>query len=555
MESSLNVIHDLFTKYKDDPYMIERMNQYICSRLPKIFESFQSQRLSNKSYEEQMQLEQDTFIHNFLKKAQYYYISASEKFVVYDGISYSIISEDDILQDVLSSISKNRALIPWKKSTKVHIMAKIKGSSLLKTIPNSETIQTVLDLLYPAIFSKKTEAKYFLTVIGDALLKNHMDIIHFIDAKSKSFLRELNNLCQIYLGTNVTGTFKHKYYEHDYNLSRLMRISDGVSNENIWRPIIGSYFLDIICVAAHYSIRFSSSDEYISEASNDCILSQYVFYLRDHEGPHKVVSNFLSLYVEKKEGHTISWKNMLFLWKHFLVKHELPAIIFQNNLKQMLVQLCVSKITPSPPVYNSFANFMSDNEQRPPNSLLEIIKNVEYDESSDSFIGLSSKYMPAIQSFLQFWSDTMVISESESDLELGEIVMLFKRFCIQSRIVTNTMSESQMVEMITYYYPDIVVEDSKYIHGVMCRSWNKKEDIEDSLEALRTFESDNKTYISHISFYEAYQFYCKHQRLTQPTGMIVSKNYFEKYLVDNLGEYIIDDAMISSYWISPLEIS
>jgi hypothetical protein len=531
--------------------MTERMNQYICGRLPKLFESFQTQRLSNKSYEEQMQREQETFIHSFLKKAQYYYAAASEKFFVYDGVSYSVVSEDDILQNVLSSISKNRALIPWKKSTKVHIMAKIKASSLLKAIPNSETIQSVLDLLYPAIFSKKTEAKYFLTVIGDALFKKSTDLIHFVNAKAKSFLRELNNLCQIYLGANVTNTFKHKYHEHDYTLSRLLRISDGTGNENIWRPIIGSYFLDMICVAAHYSIRFSSSDEYISEASNDDALSQYVFYLRDHQTPQKVVSDFLSLYVERKEGQTISWKNMLFLWKHFLTKHELPAIIFQNNLKQMLVQLCISKMAPSPPVCNSFAAYMADHEQRAPNSLLDIIKNVEYDESADAFIGLSSKYMPAIQSFLQFWSDTMILSDSEYDLELGELVVLFKRFCFQSGIVTNTMSELQLLEMVTYYYPDIVVEDRKYIHGVLCRSWNKKEDIEDALEALRTYEYENNAYVSHITFYEAYQFYCKHQRMTEPAGLIVSKNYFEKYLVDNLAEYIIDDAMISCDWISP----
>jgi len=549
MDSSIDVIRNLFSQYSDDPYMLDRMNQYICGRLPKLFESFKSQRITNKSYEEQMQGLQDTFINEFLKKVQYYYVQASEKFFLYNGASYSVVSEDDILHDVLSSISKNRKLLPWKKSTKVHIMAKIKGSSLLKSIPNSETIQSVLDLLYPAMFSKKTEAKYFLAIIGDALFKKNTDLIHFIDPKAKSFLRELNNLCQIYLGASVTGTFKHKYYEHEYNSSRLMPITNGVSSDHIWRPILGSYFLDIVCVAAHYSIRFSSSDEYISEASNDDSLMQYVFYLRDRETPQKVVSEFLSLYVEKKENQTISWKNMLFLWKHFLDKHELPSIIFQNNLKQMLVQLCVSKITPSPPVRASFAEFMGD--QKIPCSLLDIIKNVEYDESADMFVGLSSKYMPAIQSFLQFWTDSMVISDSESDLELGELMSLFKRFCIRSGIVTNTMSESQFLEMIVYYYPDVVVEDRKYIHGILCTSWNKREDIEDSLEALRTYEFDgNVLNVSHISFYEAYQFYCKHQRTIEPAGMIVSKNYFEKYLTDNLAEYIIDDAMISSYWLS-----
>jgi hypothetical protein len=261
--------------------------------------------------------------------------------------------------------------------------------------------------------------------------------------------------------------------------------------------------------------------------------------LKDHETPEKVVSDFLSLYVEKKDGQTISWKNMLFLWKHFLAKHELPAIIFQQNLKQMLVQLCISKITPSPPLRNSF---MTDHTIF--NSLKESIKDIEYDESTDTFVGLSSKYMPAIQTFLQFWSDSMILSDSESDLELGELVSLFKRFCIQEGIVTNTMSESQMLEMVSYYYPDIVIEDHKYIQGVLCKAWDKKRDIEDSLEEMRNNEIGGS--LSNISFYEAYEFYCKHQR---SNGLIASKNYFEKYLLENLEEFIVDDAMISSDWI------
>lgn len=539
MDASISIIRELFSKYTDDDYMKDRMSQYIVGRLPKVFESFHNQRLSNKSYEEQMQSTQETFIQSFLKKSIYYYVNASEKFFIYNGIEYNLISEDDILHDVLTSISKNRILLPWKKSTKVHIMAKIKSSSLLKSIPNSETIQNVLDLLYPSIFSKKTEAKYFLSVIGDALFKKNTEYIHFIDTKSKSFLRELNNLCQMYLGANVTGTFKHKYYEHSYILSRLLRVADGITNENIWRPMLATHFLDIICVAAHYSIRFSCSDQYVLEASNDDALSNYVFYLKDHETPNKVVSDFLSLYVEKKEGQTISWKNMLFLWKHFLVKHELPAIIFQQNLKQMLIQMCLSKITSSPPLRNSFMI-----ESKILGSLQEYIKDIEYDESTDVFVGLSSKYMPAIQTFLQFWSDSMSLSESESDLELGELVSLFKRFCIQAGIVTNTMSESQMLDMVSYYYPDIVIEDHKYIHGVICNVWDKKTDIEESLEQLRTNSMNGS--ISNISFYEAYEFYCKHQRTN---GMIASKNYFEKYLLENLEEYIVDDAMISSDWI------
>jgi len=537
MESSISVIKDLFSKYSNDEYMKDRIQQYISNRLPKIFESFYKQRMTNKYYEEQMHDVQDSFIQGFLKTNLYYYIPTTEKFFYYDRVHYKPIYEDDILHHVLTSISKNRSLLAWKKSTKVHIMAKIKCSNLLNSIPNSETIQHVLDLLYPAIFSKKTEAKYFLTIIGDGLFKKETQLIHFIDPKAKAFLRELNNVSQIYLGANVISTFKHKYYEHSYIHSRLCRVSDGIGSENIWRPIIENHFLDIMCVASHYSIRFSSSDNYIIEASNDDTLMEYVFYLRNHERPEKVVAEFLSLYVEKRDGQSISWKNMLFLWKHFLDKYELPAIIFQQNLKHMLIQLCNSKIAPSPPVHTSFMEMMND-------SIQNILKNIDYDEVTDSFIGLNSKYMPAIHSFLQFWSESMVISDTEYDLELSEILTLFKRYCIKNGIVTNTMNETHILEMINYYYPEIVTEDKKYVHGISCISWNKSHDIKNTLEVLQTYDMNE----SPISFYEAYEFYCKYYRSHDQNGMIVSKQYFEKYLINNLEEFIIDDALISSDW-------
>jgi hypothetical protein len=47
----------------------------------------------------------------------------------------------------------------WKHKTKISVLKKIKENSLQKTIPESETIQMVLDSLYPSFFSSKTEAK------------------------------------------------------------------------------------------------------------------------------------------------------------------------------------------------------------------------------------------------------------------------------------------------------------------------------------------------------------------------------------------------------------
>jgi hypothetical protein len=54
---------------------------------------------------------------------------------------------------------------------------------------------------------------------------------------------------------------------------------------------------------------------------------------------------------------------------------------------------------------------------------------------------------------------------------------------------------------------------------------------------------------SNISFYEAYEYYCKKQKTENMKSLIVSKHYFEKYIFENLTNYIIDDAFITVDWL------
>lgn len=516
---SYEMFQTLFEKYKNDQYMMSRIHQYICVRLPKIFESFNTTHITNQTYEQEMQVIQDTFIQNFLNNNKYFYVPLSEKFFVYYNEHYMIISEDDILHNVLTSISKNRQLISWKKSTKINIMCKIKNNLLVKSIPNSETIQHVIDLLYPTIFQTKTEAKYFLTIVGDAIFKKNTDLFHFIISKSKGFLQELNAYSQIYLGVNILNTFKYKYYDHEYIQSRLVNISENIKFEHVWKPIICQYFIDIICVASHYSIRFNSSDEYILSSNNDDVLTQYTFYLKD-KTPELIVNSFLNEYIkvipvsDTSQGSQISWKNMLYLWKHFLGKHKLPFIIFQQNLKQLVIA--------------KYSNI--------------------YNENMDSFIGIYSNYMPSIQLFLQFWNSTMSVCENEYDLEIEEIISIFKRWSKINNISINHITELQVLDLINYYYPETEIEDNKYINKIQCVIWNKKNEIQNALDIMRN-DINNSGCLSNISFYETYEYYCKKQKTTDIHSMIVSKQYFEKYILENLREYIIDNSFISSEWL------
>lgn len=499
LSESFEIIGELFEKYKDEPYMIQRMNQYICNRLPKIFDSFKNNYDINQIHEEEMQINQELFIQNFFNDNTYLYHSSTGAFFYYDNTHYKYYSEDDILHHVLSSISKNRQLISWKKSTKIQMMAKIKQNHLLKSIPNSETIQFVLELLMP-FFKSKSETKYFLTILGDTVLKKQHGLFHFINSKAKPFLRELDRHSQQTLGIHTTTTFKCKYYDHEYNNCRFINIQENIVIDNLWLPFLNEYFIDIICVAAHYSIRYKNSDCFILSINNEIALNEYTFFLKE-KTPNDIVQQFITEYIQilpetnlrPIEIGTITWKNMFYLWKHFLDQHQLPTIIFQQNLKQLLLEK------------------LSGN----------------YDTNSDTFHKVYSMYIPSIQYYLQFWNETITSGNCEDTYEIDELLMLYKKW---NPIISN-INEMQLLDLITYFYPNTDIAESKYISSIQCSLWDKTIDIRKAIEKYNTVSEK-------ASVYQVYEYYCKIQRGGDNPDLIVSKQYFEKFVHSHLSEYI-----------------
>jgi hypothetical protein len=538
--------------------MYERTHQYICNQLPTILENIRQIHEKNVLRIEEMTIEQDNFISNFLSNNQYFYISSTEKFFFYDGLHYKIISEDDILHHVLTSITRDRNLMSWKQLTKKYIMKRIKEHSLLKSIPESDTIQNILHELLSNIFTHKNEAKYFLTILGDNIFKKNTDIIHIIDPKAKPFIRELNNICQFLIGSNLASSFKYKYHDnHDYSNCRLVKINTNIKNECVWVSLINNYMLDLICVACHYSIRFNNSDDYVNNYSSHHLFTQNVFYLKDIQ-PIDMVNKFIDEYLQITSSSTnaknilsnqlftnketdkdkgslvratqITWKNMQYLWKKFLDSKELPNIMFLQTLKNLLLERL----------------------------------NDYYDENMDSFIGICSEHLPSIQQFIQFWSETISIDDNEIDFEIDEIIIIFKQWCETKREISTTLNDKQILDLISYYYPDIEIEKDKYICKIKCSLWDKQIDIQVALDNLKDTmrlkyynEYNNVSNYErvtspidgrNISIYDAYNYYCRFFS-TINGKLIVSKSYFEKYIMEILCEYIIDSKYISSDWI------
>jgi hypothetical protein len=539
-------IDELFSKYSSDTYMFSKLHHHIINNLPNLLENIRHNRDERMLRIENMTIDQDNFIEYYLNTNRFFYISTTEKFFYYDGMHYMVYKEDDILYNVLSNITKDNNLMSWKQRTKVHIMKRIKENSLLKSIPESYTIQSVLDLLYPTFFPSKVEAKYFLTILGDNILKKNNNLIHYIHHKSKQFIRELNLICQSVTGINLYQTFKYKYHEqHNYNDCRLLNINDTVKSENIWSSILHNSALDMICVACHYSNRYKNSDNVILNNTNDLDLINKVFYLKNNS-PEIMIENFVSEYLQISVNHSktvwgsqhnpssqikssqIIWKNMQYLWKHFLESKNLPTIMFQQTLKGFLI---------------------------------EKLKD-HYNGELDSFIGIFSKQLPDIQKFLNFWSETIIHDENEMDFEIEEMIFLFRKWCENKKESISNLNDKQILDLISYYYPDIEIEKDKFISKIRCSLWDKQMDIQMALESMKE-HIISKLYresgcveqyerptspILNISIYDAYEYYCKYYT-SMPDKQNVNKSYFEKYIFENLSEYIIDSNFINSDWI------
>ena len=552
------IIHGLYEKYRNDPYMLSKTRHLLCNQLSNMLDNISKTHEANEVRFEVMSIEKDAFVETFLNNNnKYLYNSSTETFFLYDGLHYQNIVEDDLLYTILSTISEGRQLMSWKQRTRMNIMKRIKETPILKSVPESDTIQFVLDLLYPAFFASKTEAKYFLCILGDSILKKDTNLIHFIKPISKNFIQCLNEQSNQYIGANLNNSFKYKYHEHEYVSCRMVLVNDSIKNDTLWKHLLQSHALNIICVASHYSTRYVNSDEFIIKYNNDLELYNKIFYLQ--ERTHlDMVKQFVSAYlqlprsrsgsgelsnmssigdVSAGEMHTMSWKNMHFLWKHYLVSLKLPAIMFQQTLKQLLT---------------------------------DHLKEY-YFQDGDLFKGIFSKYLPSIQQFMQFFDETIVEDGMETDFEIDELLWVFKFWLTKKGDAGSQLSDYQILDIIRYYYPNIMVDQDKFIHHIRCTLWDKPMDIQiaiddmrntlhsQNLVALTMFQNDITPAIPNTSIYDMYSHYCKYYNslyaetlvvqndLIRP-GFIVSKSYFDKYIMDHYAEYLVDVNMLSYRW-------
>lgn len=520
------LINELNNKYKDNLYMLQRLETHLIN-LPNTLEQ------ENKKYDErvsrfnELTLEQDNFYKVFLSKHQYFYMPYNSIYYEYDGKTYKIIKDDDIHYQLLSTITDEGKLIQWKHKTKQNIIKKIKERTLFKSTPETYTIQNVLGFLQ-TVFQSKTEAKYFLTVIGDCILKKNNDnLLYFVSSNLKKIMTLIDSIVYVTTGNSIINNFITKYHDsHKLILYRLIKTNETTNSlsTDIVKEVLNNIGIDLFCVATHYSERYGNANNYLN-TKVETEIKNYILYFF-HNSLQSIVEEFMEQCIVKTvvSESNITWKNMHYIWKLYLSSLNIPNIIYSQQLQEVLM----TKLTH---------------------------KN---DSSNVIFTNVTSKYLPNVSSFLSFWDKHITITNDpnvDDEYEIDELMTLYKNYDKKVCHLTDT----NMIKMICHYYsPQVEVIDNKYVTNIKCNLWSKNEDVNEFLQAYKmNFVSINSNSVNSdiiVSFDDLYQLYKNYVNaksvVEQNINLIVSKQFFEKYLTNQLQEFIKFEKFVSSEWLT-----
>ena len=506
-QEAVNKIENLFNNYQDEKIQ-ETILKYINKELPERIKLV----LDREARKQLLETNAESYINEFLINSEnkYAYIPRTEIFINYDGKNFKIENESNILYNILAGISKKRDLEPWKHKIKNTIIKKVRDTNFFSVIPESNTIQQILQFFTKTLFPNKDISKYFLTIIGDNILKKQTNIIHLADNCSKSLLYDLEYyICDYFKNIyHCIGSFKFSPNNYDSNICRIVTFAPLVEKKDIWYNFVKTNFLNIISVSVYYSNRYNNSENFINLIQSATIVNK-INFLKDNTSNEIVINFIKDINIINVDNSDISLKEMQYLWKIFLNKNEFPYIIFLSTAMKELKQ--------------------------------------KFEFKNNRFLNIKSSHLENIKVLNTFWGDFMVKEDNE-ELEVSELCDLYNGWI---QFNNNTLLPNFLIDedfFINYIsnFCDIEIK-GKVIENFKCILWEKKNETEAIIEDLKLkYKYNENFYESSIdSLYSDYCNTCKNEY----NYRIVSKNWFTKYINQVIPEkYINKNRILNAYW-------
>lgn len=441
-------------------------------------------------------------INNITKEFVYsniiFYNKTSKIYFNYSNSNYLLLNEDNMLHNILYFITnfkdyRNNIDMSLKNLTKYSILRTIKANSIYDTIPDTETIQSILNVLVPTIFETKIYAKIFLITIGNIVLKkhqintndedNHKHII-FMRSNIKPFLNELNKYISMYFGNNnVFNTYKFKYTQDHESYYKWLIPCKSICYDMF--NFKEQFCVNLICVSIYYSNRYKNVEDYLNSIIGIDITNVYetIFYYMKHN-KKKTIKLFEHNYLIKKSNGFLDEKELIFLWKQHVQKNDLFVHIF-TSYQDFLVTI--------------FDYYNQEYKEDINNNILKHVYSMD---------------IPNVQLFRSFWDENFIYCEDEYYFEISEILHLFHENCKTKKTILN---EEIIYMIIQVYYQEFTIINKKSIHNLSCKLWNKKKEIDDFILNNSLNVKDN--------IHMLYKKYSVNEKKLK-----ISKKYFTNYI-------------------------
>jgi hypothetical protein len=427
----MNIIDELREKYATHEFMKQKLENYI-QHLPVLMKTIEEDYHKKQTIKKEMNQQKEDFIEEFLSTYYFFYIQQTELFVEHLE-TYSIISEDYIVH--LIGTKLDRPLIPYKAKIIQSILKKIKENLFIHVSDEYIANQIIQTLPFPHDLSI-----YFLTILGDIILNKHTNLVYYMDASYKPFLKDLNQSIYVILNKSF-DVFKHKYYDHKYYLCRVL--TGKCINYEL--PNI----LNLIVSAVFMSTKYENSDGFLLQ--NQAYTNEITILRRNT--PDTLIQLFLENMIKKEEGTTIPYKDVYFLWQSFLRKQYLPFVISQQNLKLSLIQLGIC--------------------------------------DGDICLNMTALTQTNLLKFKHFW-EKYFIPDEDDFYELYEIVDLCKDKTVSIEIIKEVLS----------LYPTTI--ENNCVLNIKCSLWNKTNDIDNAIEVFKHHDSYSTNLPEMYAFYTEY---------------------------------------------------
>ena len=509
-------INKVLQEYKNDEYLITKISTYI-SNLENHILSLKKEKEQRDDRKNTLSLYKNVFMEHFLSEKIYYYIPDSTLFITYNNKNYTQINENTIWLEILTMITKNKTIMPWKHKIRVELIASVKKQLFIHCIPESHTIQLVLNIFSGIISANKDHSKFLLTIIGDSILKKNTNNTYLVDSKVNAFVNSLQFQINKFIRCNFTTSLKYKYYNHDYSTTRLIYSKDNIDKSLLWEHIIKQYIFDIIAVSCHYSNRFITADNFIINNCKNNDVQTYVLFLKNNT-KKDIIDKFSSKMLQKCDSLYITFDEAFYIWKTYLKSLKMPPILFSKELFHHLGNIFrtsndrfIGVTSPKLHYVKVFKQFMSDvviinpnctlsNNLTEQNSICDTSKNINTTHS-ESIITLDSFELSELHQLYSYWRDKYKVSAS--------------------------ISEEIILSLLKHFYTSINIQQDKYILGCKSTIWNKEQDVVDFLTSniiITSTASNYNTDIFHTP--NLYQQYCDYVIKNNIT-FIVSKAYFK----------------------------